>query len=54
MKITLLILHITCAILFGVAAVTASHPLASSLYTLSAMAWSVCVGMDITQLIYKF
>ena len=50
MKITLLILHIACAIICGITAVTASNPLGGSISTLAAMLWSVCVGMDITQI----
>lgn len=49
---TTLILHIACAIIFGITAVTASNPLGASISTLAAMAWSVCVGMDIAHMSY--
>ena len=53
MKITLLVLHIVCAILFGVCAIINTNMISEIGYIIAAIAWSVCVGMDIAQLIYK-
>ena len=51
MRITLLILHIVCAILFGVSAVINTNMILEASNILASIAWSVCVGMDIAQII---
>lgn len=51
MKVVMLILHIACVILFGICAVNATNMTTSILYTISVAMWSICIGMDIHQLI---
>lgn len=48
MKIILLVLHIICAVLFGVNAVVNTNIFSM----IASILWSICIGMDITQLIY--
>lgn len=52
MKVIMLILHIICVILFGIHAVNATNMTAQISYTISVAMWSICIGMDISQLIY--
>ena len=52
MKIVLLILHIICAVLMGICAITTPHIVSKIVYTLTCSLWSVCVGMGITRLIF--
>lgn len=52
-KIVLLILHIVCAILFGITTVISTNMLSAIFSMIASIMWSVCVGMDIAQLIYK-
>lgn len=51
MKVVLLILHIMCAISF----LTLSHLVDTTtsqiLYTITGGIWSICVGIDIAQLV---
>lgn len=54
MKVVILILHIVSVILFGICAVNATNMTAKILYTISVAMWSICVGMDIFQLIDDF
>ena len=51
MKVVILILHIVSAILFGICAVNVTSMTAKILYTISCAIWSVCVGMDIVNVI---
>ena len=51
--VILLILHIVCAILFGICAVNATDTTNEILNTITCALWSVCIGMDIIQLIYN-
>lgn len=53
MKIALLVLHIVCAILFGICAVISTNMISEIGHIIASIAWSVCVGMDIVQLIYE-
>ena len=50
-NIILLILHITCAILFTICAVNETRTIAEILYIINIALCGVCVGMDIYQLI---
>ena len=52
-KVTMLILHIVCAILFGVGAIVNPNIIAATLDTLACALWSVCIGLDIAMLINK-
>lgn len=47
MKIATLILHIVCAVLFGVCAVTDTSMISSILYMIASIIWSVNIGIDI-------
>ena len=51
-NIILLILHITCTILFVICAVNATSTIAEILYIINVALWGVCVGIDICQLFY--
>lgn len=51
MKISLLVLHIVCAIMFTVCAVISPNIASSILFTTSSVLWGVLVGMDISKLI---
>lgn len=52
-KIILLTLHIICAILFGITTVISTNMLSAIFSMIASIIWSVCVGMDIAQLIYN-
>ena len=51
MKIKL-ILHIICAILFGVCAIIETSMISSTLYTIATIMWSICIGIDIMRIKY--
>lgn len=51
MKISLLVLHVVCAIMFSVCAIINTNIVASILFTISSVLWGVVVGMDISKLI---
>lgn len=51
MKIVLLVLHIVCAVLFGVNAVMTTDMLRAILSTINSVLWGVCIGVDIVRLI---
>ncbi len=53
MKIALLVLHIVCAILFGICAIINTNMVAAILYMIASVAWSITVGLDIADLIYN-
>ena len=53
MKIALLVLHIFCAIALGACAVINTNMVAEIFYILASISWSVCVGIDITNLLDK-
>jgi hypothetical protein len=51
MKITVLILHIVCAVLFGACAVIHTNMISEALNILASISWSICIGMDIENII---
>ncbi|MBO5828832.1 MAG: hypothetical protein J6R59_10345 [Paludibacteraceae bacterium] len=51
MKIALLVLHIVAAIFFGVCAVINTNIVTESCYVFASAMWSICIGMDIANLI---
>lgn len=51
MKIALLIMHILCAILWAVAAHLTPDKVGKILYTICSICWSICVVLDIIQLV---
>jgi hypothetical protein len=53
MRISLLVLHIICAILFGAASIINTNIVTSIIYMIASVAWGVNVGMDIALLHYE-
>ena len=47
MKVAILILHIFCAVLFGISAIIQENIVREIFNTLACMCWSICVGADI-------
>ena len=51
MKVTVLILNIICAILFGIGALINALTATGIIYLIATIIWSVNVGMSISRLI---
>lgn len=53
MKIVLMVLHIVCAVVFGVCAIMNTNMVGAILNMVASVLWSICAGMDVAQMISK-